>query len=283
MNDKTLIAVWGSPSSGKTVTAVKLAQAFANRKQNVLLLCSDALCPSAATIAPKGSANHASLGELLSLPALSQDDILHYALPLDVSPHIALLGYKKGDSSFSYATYSRERAVDLLTLARHLADVVIVDCSSYLSADLLSVIALELADHLVRIHSCDLKSLMFFASYMPLLTDHRFRRSNVVSVLSKVKPEQDSNEYTQIFGGIDITLPYLLQIEQQVAAAQLLEDCSGKEAVAYLQGIHSLIDHLLPAKSAATPPKRTDSSGHPLSYFKNVLNRFSRMKRGDRS
>lgn len=149
-----------------------------------------------------------------------------------------------------------------------MADVVIVDCTSYLSADLLSVIALELADHVVRIHSCDLKSLMFFASYMPLLTDHRFRRSSVVSVLSKVKPEQDSSEYTQIFDGIDITLPYLLQIEQQVAAAQLLEDCSGKEAVAYLQGIHSLIDHLLPAKSATTPPKRTDSSIHPFPISK---------------
>ncbi|OME51788.1 hypothetical protein BSK59_19905 [Paenibacillus odorifer] len=283
MNDKTLIAVWGSPSSGKTVTAVKLAQAFANRKQNVLLLCSDALCPSSATIAPKGSANHASLGELLSLPALSQEDILHYALPLDISPHIALLGYKKGDNSFSYATYSRERAVDLLTLARHLADVVIVDCSSYLSADLLSVIALELADQVVRIHSCDLKSLMFYASYLPLLTDHRFRRSSVVPVLSKVKPEQDSNEYSQIFGGIDITLPHLVQIEQQVATAQLLEDCYGKEAAAYLQGIHSLIEHLLPANKAATPPKRADSSGPSLSYFKNVLNSLSRTNRGDRS
>ncbi|MEK5418522.1 MinD/ParA family ATP-binding protein [Paenibacillus sp. FSL L8-0708] len=283
MNDKTLIAVWGSPGSGKTVTAVKLAQAFARRKLNVLLLCSDALCPSAATIAPKGSDNHASLGELLSLPSLNQDDILHYALPLDVSPHIALLGYKKGDTSFSYATYTREHAVDLLTLARHLADVVIVDCSSYLSADLLSIVALEMADHVVRIHSCELKSLMFFASYLPLLTDHRFRRSSVVPVLSKVKPEQDSNEYSQVFGGIDVILPYLVQIEQQVAAAQLLEECSGKEAAAYQQGIHSLLEQLLPTKPTIATPKRTNTPDNSPSYLKKVLSRFSSSKQGDRS
>ncbi|WP_340397170.1 hypothetical protein NST50_26055 [Paenibacillus sp. FSL E2-0202] len=282
MNDKTLIAVWGSPSSGKTVTAVKLAQAFARRKLNVLLLCSDALCPSAATIAPKGSNNQASLGELLSLPSLNQEDILHYALPLDVSPHIALLGYKKGDTSFSYATYTREHAVDLLTLARHLADVVIVDCSSYLSADLLSIVALEMADHVVRIHSCELKSLMFFASYLPLLTDHRFRSSSIVPVLSKVKPEQDSNEYSQVFGGINITLPYLVQIEQQVAAAQLLEECSGKEAAAYQQGIHSLIEQLLPTKSTIATPNRTNTSDNSPSYLKKVWSRFSSSKRGDR-
>lgn len=283
MNDKTLIAVWGSPGSGKTVTAVKLAQAFARRKLNVLLLCSDALCPSAPTIAPKGSDNHASLGELLSLPSLNQDDILHYALPLDVSPHIALLGYKKGDTSFSYATYTREHAVDLLTLARHLADVVIVDCSSYLSADLLSIVALEMADHVVRIHSCELKSLMFFASYLPLLTDHRFRRSSVVPVLSKVKPEQDSNEYSQVFGGIDVILPYLVQIEQQVAAAQLLEECSGKEAAAYQQGIHSLLEQLLPTKPTIATPKRTNTPDNSPSYLKKVLSRFSSSKQGDRS
>ncbi|MGV2881753.1 MinD/ParA family ATP-binding protein [Paenibacillus taichungensis] len=283
MNDKTLIAVWGSPSGGKTVTAVKLAQAFARRKLNVLLLCSDALCPSAATISPKGNDTHASLGELLSLPSLNQEDILHYALPLDVSPHIALLGYKKGDTSFSYATYTREHAIDLLTLARHLADVVIVDCSSYLSADLLSIVALEMADHVVRIHSCELKSLMFFASYLPLLTDHRFRRSSVVPVLSKVKPEQDSNEYSQVFGGIDVILPYLVQIEQQVAAAQLLEDCSGKEAAVYQQGIHSLIEQLLPPKPTITTPKRTNTSDNSPSYLKKALSRFSSSKRGDRS
>ncbi|WP_049895181.1 hypothetical protein [Paenibacillus antibioticophila] len=281
MSNKRLIAVWGSPSSGKTVTAVKLAQAFANRKQNVLLLCSDALCPSVATIAPKGIANHASLGELLSLPTLNQEDILHYALPLDVSPYIALLGYKKGDTSFSYATYNRDRVVDLLTLARHVADVVLVDCTSFLSVDLLSTVALEMADKIVRVHSCDLKSLMFFASYLPLLTDARFRRADLLPLLSKVKPEQDSHEYSQVFGGIQLTLPYLDQIEQQAATAQLLEEISGNTTNAYQEGIQALMEQLQPEQQAVSSFKEKGPSVPANSFFKQLLQRFSPTHRGD--
>ncbi|WP_052410296.1 hypothetical protein [Paenibacillus durus] len=263
MTDKPLIAVWGNPSSGKTVTAVKLAQAFASRKLNVLLLCCDAHCPSISTIAPQGAAKHSSLGELLSQPTLTQEELLRYALPLDVSPHIALLGYKKGDNAFSYASFDRERAVDFLTLARHLADVVLVDCASYLSADPLSTVALEVADTVFRLHSCELKSLMFYASYLPLLADARFQRSTSVSVLSNVKPEQDEREYSQVFGGIQVTLPHVTTLEQQAASARLLDELSGKETQAYNTGIRQMIEWVIPGQphppQPVTPPSSASS------------------------
>ncbi|MNN60207.1 hypothetical protein D3C81_1753760 [compost metagenome] len=161
--------------------------------------------------------------------------------------------------------------------------MVIVDCSSYLSADLLSTIALELADHVVRTHSCDLKSLMFFASYLPLLTDSRFRRASLIPVLSKVKPDQDSNEYSQVFGGIHVALPHLVQIEQQVAAAQLLEECSGKEAAPYLHGLQSLMEQFGPVQTPVVSAKPTRSPGTTFSILKSVLNRFSKKNRGERS
>lgn len=282
MSNKPLIAVWGSPNSGKTVTTVKLAQAFAARKQNVLVLCCDVLCPSVSTIAPQGSSNHNSLGELLSLPALTQEDLLRYALPLDVSPFIALLGYKKGDTTFTYAAYNRERAVDVLTLARHLADVVLVDCASFLSADPLSTVALELADHVVRLHSCDLKSLMFYASYLPLVSDARFRRSSVLPVLSNVKPEQDSREYSQVFGGIQVILPHIPQLEQQAAAARLLDDCAGKEAAAYSKALQHIMAQLQPQEQqSSTLPSGTTPS-KPFSRMAHLLQQFWPIRRGDK-
>ncbi|MGK9250243.1 ParA family protein [Paenibacillus humicus] len=273
MSEKTLIAVWGSPNSGKTTTTIKLAQAFAAQKQNVLVICCDSLCPSVSTIAPQGAAGHSSLGELLSLPTLSQEDLLRYALPLDVSPRIALLGYKKGDTTFTYAAYNRDRVVDLLTLARHLADVVLVDCASFLSADPLSTVALELADHVFRLHSCDLKSLMFYASYLPLVSDARFRRASVLPVLSNVKLEQDSREYSQVFGGIQVTLPHVPQLEQQAAAARLLDDCTGKDAVAYQKALQQLLSQLQSPKPKATPiPPATSSTS-----FRNIASLLQRV------
>ena len=40
-----ILAVWGSPGSGKTVTAVKLAKHLADRKKNVVLLLCDMTAP----------------------------------------------------------------------------------------------------------------------------------------------------------------------------------------------------------------------------------------------
>ncbi|MCH1638887.1 hypothetical protein MJ257_02100 [Paenibacillus timonensis] len=282
MSNKPLIAVWGSPNSGKTVTTIKLAKALAVRKQNVLVLCCDVLCPSVSTIAPQGASSHYSLGELLSLPSLTQEDLLRYALPLDVSPRIALLGYKKGDNAFTYATYNRERAVDLLTLARHLADVVLVDCTSFLSADPLSTVALELADHVVRLHSCDLKSLMFYASYLPLVSDARFHRSSVLPVFSNVKPEQDSREYSQVFGGIQVMLPHIPQLEQQAAAARLLDDCSGKEAAVYQKALQRIMDRLLPPEEHSPAQVPGDSSSKSPSRMTLLLQQLWPKRRGDK-
>ncbi|ASA23408.1 hypothetical protein [Paenibacillus donghaensis] len=286
MSNKPLIAVWGNPGSGKTLTTIKLAKALAAKKQNVLILCCDALCPSTSTILPQAAKQQRSLGELLSLPSLTQEELLRYALPLDDSPHIALIGYKKGDTAYMYASYNRERAVDLLTLARHLADVILVDCSSYLSADPLSTIALELADTVFRLHSCELKSLMFYASYLPLLTDLRFRRSLNVSVLSNVKVGQNEKEYSQVFGGIEVTLPYVTELEQQTADARLLDDLSGKDAKTYLSGVEHLIQLALPeehqqvAKSKDKSSKTSTSNTTTLNLL-NWLKSFLPKRRGD--
>lgn len=47
-----VLTVWGSPGSGKTVTAVKLAKALAEQKRNVLLLLCDATAPMLPCVCP---------------------------------------------------------------------------------------------------------------------------------------------------------------------------------------------------------------------------------------
>ncbi|BFH65190.1 hypothetical protein [Paenibacillus azoreducens] len=247
MSNKPLIVLWGSPNSGKTIATVKLAQALAAHRKNVLVIFSDALCPSVAAIVPGQANEQKSLGELLSLPSLAQEDLLHYSLALKGSPHLAFLGYKKGDHVFSYADYSRERAVDLLTLARHTADVVLVDCASYVSSYLLSTVALELADVIFRFHNCDLKSLMFYASYLPLLSDARFQHAETIPILSNVKPGQDNRAYSQVVGGIQFLLPHVAALEQQSLEARLMDPLPpGKDATLYQEGISHMMRLIIP-------------------------------------
>ena len=43
---KQMLAVWGSPGAGKTVTAVKLALELSKRKKNVVLVFTDVTAPT---------------------------------------------------------------------------------------------------------------------------------------------------------------------------------------------------------------------------------------------
>lgn len=279
MSHKSLIVLWGSPHSGKTVTTVKLAQALAARRKNVLVIFSDALCPSLAAIAPEQANEQRSLGELLSLPTLAQEDLLRYSLAIKGAPHLAFLGYKKGDHAFSYADYSRERAVDLLTLARHTADIVVVDCASYVSSYLLSTVALELADTVFRFHSCDLKSLMFYASYLPLLSDARFQQAEVIPVLSNVKPGQDNRTYGQVVGGIHFQLPHVAALEQQAQEARLMDSLpSSKEARAYQESLSRMMELVDPEEQKPPKPQKSVRLISVVQWFKQQLQQW----RGDR-
>ncbi|MFB5678076.1 hypothetical protein ACE3NQ_22340 [Paenibacillus terreus] len=256
-----LVVIWGSPSSGKTVTTLKLAQALAAKSKDVLAIFSDPLCPSIPFLVPQFANKQRSLGELLSLPTLAQEDLFRYSLSIKGTPHLGLLGYKKRDHVFTYANYERERVVDMLTLARHTADVVLVDCVSYVSANLLSTVAMELADTVFRFHTCNLKSIMFYASNLPLLSDTRFQHAAQVPILSNLRPDQDSRTYGQVVGGIQFHLPHVQTLEQQTLEACLLDPLpSGKEAVAYQQGLAQMMQLIVPEECPPSAPVRTSTS-----------------------
>ena len=53
-NDNQMLAVWGSPGSGKTTTAVKLAMRLAMQKRDVALLLCDMNTPMLPCICPSG-------------------------------------------------------------------------------------------------------------------------------------------------------------------------------------------------------------------------------------
>lgn len=73
---KQMLAVWGSPGAGKTVTAVKLAAELAKRKKNVVLVFTDLTAPPLPAVAAEGKLPEVSVGELLSAPGMTQEQVL---------------------------------------------------------------------------------------------------------------------------------------------------------------------------------------------------------------
>lgn len=230
---KQMLAVWGSPSSGKTVTSIKLANDIAAQKKNVVIVLCDTAAPALPAVLKTKKIPDGSVGAVLSAPVLTQELVLKNCIPFGKNPYISLLGYRAGENVFSYAEYSKERAVDMLVLLRHIADYVIVDCSSILTGDILSTAALEVADEVLRLCACNLKALSYFSSYLPLIGNRKFNPDRHIRVMSNTRAYPCGAEYENSFGGVKYRLPYLAAIEEQNAALSLADALSGKEAKAY--------------------------------------------------
>ncbi len=232
-NQSKMLAVWGSPSSGKTTTSIKLAAELAKQKKNVIVVLCDLVAPALPSVLKAKKTPEVSMGAVLSAPAVTQELILTNLASYDKNPYISLLGYKACDNVYTYAEYTKERAVDMLVLLRHIADYVIVDCSSALTDSILSTAALEVADNVLRLCSCDLKAISYYMSYLPLIADSKFKADKHIKVLSMTRPYEGSAEYENAFGGVKFRLPYAPTVEEQAATLNLIESFSGKDGKTY--------------------------------------------------
>lgn len=86
-----------------------------------------------------------------------------------------MLGMLRGENEYSYAPYEAEQALEFLTGLRELSSYIIIDCSSYISNDIISAVSLMEADTVLQIVNCDLKSISYLASQLPLLQEPKWR------------------------------------------------------------------------------------------------------------
>ncbi|QAA32742.1 AAA family ATPase [Clostridium manihotivorum] len=241
MNENQILAVWGNPSSGKTTTSIKIAKELSEREKNVIVVFCDVLCPTAMTILPHKDLENKSIGRLLSTPTITQADILSQCIILEKNEYLSFLSYAQGENVFTYAEYSKERAMDLLILLRHLADYVIVDCSSYFTSDVLSTVALEMADKVIRLKSANLKAVSYFDSYLPLLADRRFNVEKHIKAISNVKDNEPKEQIKEKYHGVKHELLHVEEITEQFLCGELLNDLKSKEKEEYNKTLKDLI------------------------------------------
>jgi Mrp family chromosome partitioning ATPase len=124
-----ILAVWGSPGSGKTITAVKLAKALADKKQNVALLLCDMTSPMLPCICPSSELDcERSLGSILAVPHVSDALIKNNCITVKRLAHLTILGMLKGENEYTYPPYTEQQALELLDGLRELAPYIVVDC-----------------------------------------------------------------------------------------------------------------------------------------------------------
>ncbi|WP_312644530.1 ParA family protein [Hydrogenoanaerobacterium sp.] len=236
-----VLAVWGSPGSGKTVTAVKIAKHLAGQKQNVVLLLCDMTAPMLPCIClPSELESEHSLGSVLAATHVTQPLVKHNLVTLKKNSYLTILGMKKGENEYTYPPYSEIQARELLHEVREAAPFVVVDCGSYIANDILSAVALMEADSVLRLANADLKSVSYLSSQLPLLRDSKWDADKQYKIASNVRPQQAVEQIGQALGSVSFTLPHSQELEVQYLAGNLLADLSLKDSRPFRKEIEKI-------------------------------------------
>ena len=240
-NDNQMLAVWGSPGSGKTVTAVKLAVRLAMQKRDVALLLCDMNTPMLPCICPPGELEEEhSLGSILAASHVSESLVRHHCITHKKFRHLTILGMRKGENGYTYPVYERQQAEELLACLRSIAPYIIIDCSSHIANDILSAIALMESDAVLRLVNCDLKSISYLSSQLPLLKENQWDAEKQYKVASNVRPNEASDHIEQVLGSVTFQLPHSEEVAAQVLEGNLMKELSLKDSRGYRKTLESI-------------------------------------------
>lgn len=241
MEQDKVLAVMGSPGCGKTSTAVKLALSLAAAKKNVIVVFCDPFTPVIPAIMPASTLHDTSLGSLLTAPALTQTDILNACVPVQESEYISLLGYCGGESLMHYPTITKDKAVEFFVMLRYLADYIILDCSAVFEADPTSIIAIEVADKVLKMGSANLKGISYYQTHSPMMADSRFRKDCHQMAIGDLKVGQDWESVSVQYGGAEYVFPHTVELEQQYNELSLFKPLTEKESTVYTAEIEKIL------------------------------------------
>jgi hypothetical protein len=241
MDQDKVIAIMGSPGSGKTTAALKIALTLAAAKKNVIVVFCDPFTPVIPTVVPAHVTHDTSLGGLLTAPALTQAKLLNACVPAEKNEYISLLGYCAGESLMMYPQITREKAVEFFVLLRYMADYIIIDCTSTFEADPASIVAIELADRVLKLGTANLKGVSYYLTHNPMLADSRFRKDTHCTIIGNQKAGQDWEAAAQQYGGAGYVLPYVPELEQQYDELALLTPLVQPESAVYTASIEKIL------------------------------------------
>ena len=229
--DNQVLAVWGSPSSGKTIMSVKIARYIASQKKNVILVLADMSAPPLPYVCPSSDLeSELSLGNILGAAHVDGNIVKQNAILHKKNEYLTMFAMLKGENAFSYAPYTETQAREFIHALRQLADYIIIDCTSNIANDILSAVSLIESDAVLRLVSCDLKSISYLNSQLPLLLDNKFNANKQYKAVSNVSSFQADDEIEQIVGGINFKIPHSDEVYKQFLAGNLFGGLTEKDS-----------------------------------------------------
>lgn len=225
-----MIAVIGSPGSGKTTVTLKLAQELycATTNGAVIYLSPSLKVPAIGVLFPNYTPDSIfSLGEMLDKTDIYEEDILNHLVTVKSMNNFGCLGYKAGENRFSYPVLTEDKVKSLFDVLHKMAGYVFVDCTEE-ENDLISQYALGVADEVILVLSPDLKSMVYLSSNESVLGSHADRAVRVLNINeNELYPPVD--DVKSNVRNISFVLPYSKQIRGQHLDGLLYERAKDKK------------------------------------------------------
>ncbi len=226
-----VLAVWGSPSSGKTTVATKIAKYLADKKKNVVLVLCDMTAPMLPCICPSSDLEcQKSLGSILAAPHVNESLVKYHMITHKKIDYLTILGMLKGENEYSYTPFYETQAKELINSLRKIAPFIIIDCGSYIANDVLSAVALMESDAILRLANCDLKSISYLSSQLSTLQNAGLDFEKQYKCASNIKSNQGIEHMGGAMGGLSFQIPHSPELEQQYLEGNLFDDLTLKDS-----------------------------------------------------
>lgn len=240
-----LVAIWGSPGSGKTTFTMALAAALSKQRKDVLILAADGTTPALPVLLPNVKSLNAgdSVGPLLRAEQLTEQNFKGKILRHPKSDHIFIMGMAKGEiGTLTYGAPRKESVRTLLSqLQRMPFHYLLVDCSSNPLIDPVTLTTMEWADKGFCIVSPDVKGYEFYRAHNGWLENSdSFRMDRFSVVANMVLPTTPIVEAQALFGGFEATLPWSLGVSGKFIAGELLTDFNDRPGIDFARQIDQL-------------------------------------------
>lgn len=233
-----LIAICGAPGSGKTTVAFKLAQEIylSTSDCSVTFISPDITVPTIGMLFPNYKPDSLfSLSSVLDSTDISSDLLLENLVTVKNMKNFGCLGFKSGDSKYSFPTPTKEKVMNLLDVLSAAEGYVFVDCSND-DSDLISKQAIARADHIIQVITPDLKSMTWLNSYGDKITAGLEQCIKVVNITENELyiPLEDVCTHLK---NVACVLPYCRQVRQQLLDGRMYDRLNAKEYKKRLSGL----------------------------------------------
>ncbi len=234
-----VIAVTGSPNSGKTTFSLELAKALAEYKENILVIHADDYAPVIPYLYDTKS--QGSIGKVLMSNGFDKNTVLNNLVISEENKRVIALGYGSGENKFMYPRFAEEQILDMIHFLKQMFDWIVIDTSSYFLSSTLSLVSLRSADIVINVCNKSAKSLSYQRSMEQILEKERNIGAKYLPISNASEIEQNDTSYNDFIVSVDYYFDYIRSIDEAYFSGELIKVINDKKKRHYNETMDELI------------------------------------------